>query len=306
MRLDPEFEVVLSGMPEFVFNSGTLALSRELMPGAEPPSMDIERTDLTIGDGAVTVSVHRPREASGLLPAVLWIHGGGMIIGNRHMDNAQLERWCRSFSCTCVSVEYRLAPEHPFPTPLEDCYAALCWIVQEAEQLQIDVRRIGVGGKSAGGGLAAAICLLARERTGPPISYQILDCPMLDDRQGTPSSQLEGVPIWSRESNQFAWKCYLGEHYGTDDVSPMAAPARQPDLRDLPNAFLAVGTADGLRDEIVEYGTRLSQADVLVELHVYAGVPHGTGMFPGLTATDRINRILDDFVGRSMASPPQQ
>jgi acetyl esterase/lipase len=306
MKIDPEFEVVLSGLPEFVFNSDTLALSRELMPVAEPPSKDIERTEFTIADGAVVVSVHRPREVTGLLPAVLWIHGGGMVIGNRHMDNAQLERWCRSFSCTCVSVEYRLAPEYPFPAPLEDCYAALLWMVKEAGQLQIDISRIGVGGKSAGGGLAAAVCLMARERSGPPLSFQILDCPMLDDRQSTPSSQLEGVPIWSRESNQFGWKCYLGEHYGGDDVSPMAAPAREIDLRDLPTAFLAVGTADGLRDEIVDYGTRLSQADVLVELHVYAGVPHGTGMFPGLAATDRINGILDDFVGRSMAFRPQR
>jgi acetyl esterase/lipase len=152
MKIDPEFEVVLSGLPEFVFNSDTLALSRELMPVAEPPSKDIERTEFTIADGAVVVSVHRPREVPGLLPAVLWIHGGGMIIGNRHMDNAQLERWCRSFSCTCVSVEYRLAPEYPFPAPLEDCYAALLWMVKEAGQLQIDISRIGVGGKSAGCG----------------------------------------------------------------------------------------------------------------------------------------------------------
>src|ERR1700691_4236190 len=124
MKIDPEFEVVLSALPEFVFNSDTLVLSRELMPGAEPPSDDIVRTDFTIADGAVALSVHRPRDVPGLLPAVLWIHGGGMIIGNRHMDNAQLERWSRSLSCTCVSVDCRLAPEFAFPTPLEDCCAA--------------------------------------------------------------------------------------------------------------------------------------------------------------------------------------
>jgi acetyl esterase/lipase len=143
--------------------------------------------------------------------------------------------------------------------------------------------------------------LLARERGGPSIRYQILDCPMLDDRQSTPSSQLEGMPIWSRESNAFAWRSYLGDAYATENVSPLAAAARETNLEGLPPAFLAVGVVDGLRDETIEYATRLNQANVPAELHVYPGVPHGTAMFPGLKANEPINRNIDGFVARMLS-----
>jgi len=285
-----------------VFNAETLPVTRELMPGPSPPADDVERSDHTVDDGPVVVSIHRPKAASGRLPCVVWMHGGGTIIGNRHIDNLQLERWCRSLGLCSVSVEYRLAPEHPFPIPLEDCYQALSWTVRHADELDIDRARIGVGGKSAGGLLAAALALLARDRGGPPIRCQILDCPMLDDRQRTHSSQVDGVPVWSRESNGYGWRCYLGARYGTEDVPAIAAPARAADLTGLPPAFVAVGALDGLRDEDAEYATRLNQANVPTELHVYPGVPHGTAMFPGLAVNHNMLRDIDGFVDRLLGA----
>jgi acetyl esterase/lipase len=298
--LDPEFAALLSEWPEFVFNAGTLSGSREMMPGPVPPPDDIERSDHTVDDGPVEVTISRPTGMSGPAPCVVWMHGGGTIIGNRHLDNATLERWCRSLGLCSVSVEYRLAPEHPFPIPLEDCYQALKWTVSHADELRFDPTRIGVGGKSAGALLAASLTLLAREREGPLIRCQVLDCPMLDDRQRTPSSQIEGVPIWSRESNAFGWRCYLGDLYGTDDVPSLAVPARATDLAGLPPAFVAVGALDGLRDEDIEYATRLNQSNVPTELHVYPGVPHGTAMFPGLSVNQSMIRDIDGFVRRAL------
>ena len=164
MVLDPEFAAMLATFPQFSFSDETLPLMRELMPDAEPPGPGVMRTDHQVDNGPVVVSVTRPEGASAPLPSVVWMHGGGTIIGNRHLDNAQLERWAREISVCSVSVEYRLAPENPFPTPLEDCYLALSWAVAEADLIGVDVSRIAVGGKSAGGLLAAAVSLLARER----------------------------------------------------------------------------------------------------------------------------------------------
>jgi acetyl esterase/lipase len=299
-KMIPEYAEFWSALPDFVFTEESLNETRLLMPEPEPAPDDVERTDFVVGDGSVTVTRHRPRNVAGPLPALVWMHGGGLIFGSRHFDNAQLERWARLFNLCSFSVDYRLAPEHPFPTPLEDCYATLTWAISQADELGIDPDRVGVGGKSAGGGLAAAVALLARQRGEPSIQYQILDCPMMDDRQRTPSSQLEGMPIWSRESNGFAWRCYLGELYGTDQVPPLAAAARETNLVGLPPAFVAVGVIDGLRDEAIEYATRLNQANVDAELHVYPGVPHGTAMFPGLKANEPINRNIDAFMARML------
>jgi len=201
------------------------------------------------------------------------------VIGNRFMDNARLNEWCRSLSCACVSVEYRLAPEAPYPLPLDDCDNGLRYIIDHAADLRLDPRRIGVGGRSAGGLLAAALGLRWRDRglDGPAFAY--LEYPMLDDRMTTPSSTLEGLPMWSRESNAFGWRSYLGERYGTDDVPPDAVPARAAELAGLPPTFISVGTADCLRDESIDFAARLCRAGVSTELHVYAGAIHGFDMF---------------------------
>ena len=173
-----------------------------------------------------------------------------------------------------VSVEYRLAPEHPYPAPLDDCYAALAWTVQHAVDLGIDPGRIVVAGASAGGGLAAALALLARDRGEYPLAYQLLIYPMIDDRMATPSSTLDTV-VWTPKANVLGWRAYLGHEPGADGVPAYAAAARADDLAGLPPAWIGVGALDVFRDENITYAQRLLGAGVPAELHVYPGAPHG-------------------------------
>jgi len=186
-----------------------------------------------------------------------------------------------------VSVEYRLAPETPYPGPLEDCYRGLRWTQDHAADIGVDPQRIGVMGVSAGGGLAAALALLARDRAEVPLAFQLLDQPMLDDRQRTPSSRDGDLAVWTRKSNTFGWRSYLGDLYGRDDVPATAAPARATDLSGLPPALVSVGAFDGFRDEDVDYATRLNQAGVPTELHVYPGACHGFNLLAPHAAVSR-------------------
>lgn len=273
--LDPEVATAVADFP-------TLAMTPELLPAMReliaPPveADDVVRTEHVVpGDPPVRVRVHRPAGAGGGRPCIVSMHGGGYVIGTYDMDDTVLTRWCRRLGVVGVSVDYRLAPETPYPGPLDDCHRALRWTHDHADELGVDRRSIAVHGVSAGGGLAAALALRVRDEGGVPVALQILDSPMLDDRQVTPSSRQDGLRIWSRESNEFGWRSYLGDLYGSDDVPPYAAPARTDDLSGLPPAFVAIGTADGFRDENIAYATRLNQAGVPAELHVYAGAPHG-------------------------------
>jgi acetyl esterase/lipase len=218
------------------------------------------------------------------------------------MDDQLFDRWCPPLGIVGVSVEYRLAPEHPYPAPLDDCYAALAWTFEHADELGIDRERIGIGGISAGGGLAAALALLARDRGELSPSFQLLDCPMIDDRQSTSSMQLDGLYVWSRESNEFGWRSYLGDLYGSPDLPPYAAAARATDLTGLPPAFVSVGAIDGFRDEDIDYATRLNQAGVPCELHVYPGLPHGYGLVPEAAMVRRARQDVDDWLGRQVRS----
>jgi acetyl esterase/lipase len=179
-----------------------------------------------------------------------------------------------------ASVEYRLAPEHPFPAGLEDCYAGLTWLAAHADELGVDPARIAIHGISAGGGLCAALALLARDRGGPAIAFQYLGVPEVDDRLETRSARdFVDTPVWNRPRAEISWDSYLGPgRRGGADVSPYAAPARATDLSGLPPALVIVGGADGFRDEDIEYATRLLQAGVPTELHVYPGAYHGWNM----------------------------
>ena len=245
--------------------------------------------------------VHRRRGAEGPRPCVYSIHGGGYVLGDYSMDDARFDRWCQLFDCVGVSVEYRLAPETPYPGPLEDCYAGLAWTFAHAGEIGVDPARVGIAGTSAGGGLAAALALLVRDRGEYQLQYQLLDCPMIDDRRVTQSSRIDSLLIWPRESNEFGWKAYLGALYGSDDVPYTAAPARCPDLRGLPPAYVCVGGADGFRDEDIEYALRLNQASVPTELHVYPGAPHGVAMFTATPIAQRYGHDIEDWLGRQLA-----
>jgi acetyl esterase/lipase len=297
--LDPEIREAVRDIPDFVFSAETVPIMRQNGVFTPVDSPDIERTELTTAsEGRVRMTVLRPRDAAGDLPVLYWMHGGGMVIGNRYMDDARLGAWCRLLSCVCVSVEYRLAPEAPYPLPLDDCDEGLRYVVDHTGDLGIDPRRIGVGGRSAGGGLAAALALRWRDRTDNPLAFQYLEYPMLDDRMDTPSSKLDGLPLWSRESNGFGWRAYLGDRSGTDQVPQDAAPSRAIELAGLPPTFITVGTADCLRDEAIDFAARLCRADVLTELHVYAGAVHGFDMFADCAVVRCAARDSVDWLAR--------
>jgi acetyl esterase/lipase len=271
-------------------------------PFPAPPLSDaVIRTDHAVpGDPPLPVRVHRPVDYEGALPALLTIHGGGYMIGSYDMDDLLLDRWCPRLGIVGVSVEYRLAPETPYPGPLEDCYAALRWTHQHADELGIDPARIGVYGLSAGGGLAAGLALLGRDRD-LPLAFQLLDCPMLDDRQTSPSIRAEGLYVWNAESNEFGWRSYLGDLYGSDDLPPYAAAARATDLTGLPPSCVVVGSIDGFRDEDVDYAQRLNRAGVPCELHVLAGLPHAYQMAPDAPAVQLATHCVDDWLARQLA-----
>ena len=226
----------------------------------------------------ISLLICRPTAAAtdGPLPVIYHVHGGGMVIGNNRVGVDGPLRWGKELGAVVVSVEYRLAPEHPYPAPIDDVYAGLLWTADHAEEIGADPERIVIAGASAGGGLTAALALLLRDRKGPRPLGQLLMCPMLDDRNDTVSShQMAGVGVWDRTANETGWTALLGAERGGPDVSPYAAPARAEDLSRLPPAFLDVGSAETFRDEVVTYATRLWQAGGAAELHVWPGGFHG-------------------------------
>jgi acetyl esterase/lipase len=299
IELDPEIHDAVADFPDFHFSPDTLPAMRDATMFPPTASPDIDRLELTTErDGGVALTLLRPHDAVGDLPALFWMHGGGMVIGNRYMDDARLGQWCRSLSCVCVSVEYRLAPAVRYPVPVDDCAAGLRYLIDHATDLRVDPRRIGVGGRSAGGSLAAALALRWRAGGDGELAFQYLEYPMLDDRMVTPSSRRDGLPVWSRESNEFGWRSYLGERYGTEDVPADAVPARACELASLPPTFIGVGTADCLRDEAIEFAARLCRAEVPTELHVYAGAVHGFDMFADCAVAKCAARDSADWLAR--------
>jgi acetyl esterase/lipase len=297
--LDPEIREAVRDIPAFVFSAETVPMMRQNAVFSPVAAPDVERTELTTGPyGGVDMTVLRHRDAVGNLPVLFWMHGGGMVIGNRFMDDFRLCEWCRSLSCVCISVEYRLAPEAPYPAAIDDCDEGLRYVIDHAGDLGINPRRIGLAGRSAGGGLAAALALRWRDRGDDRVAFQYLEYPMLDDRMNTPSSMLDGLPLWSRESNAFGWRAYLGDRYGSDHVPPDAAPARASELAGLPPTFITVGTADCLRDEAIDFAARLCRADVSTELHVYAGAVHGFDMFADCAVVRCAARDSADWLAR--------
>lgn len=300
-KLHPEIERVRHLAPDLALDDAMIVAIRAAGLG-EPVELSdaVERIDHLIagadGDPEVSVRVHRPRGVDRALPAIVQIHGGGYVLGSNAMDDPRFDRWCHDLGVIGVSVEYRLSPECAYPGPLEDCYAALVWAHANAAELGIDPDRIGVGGVSAGGGLAAGLALLARDRGEVPVAFQVLECPMIDDRQITTSSQLDELLVWSRESNTFGWRAYLGDLYGSAEVPYTAAPARAEDLSGLPPTLVIVGGADGFRDEDIAYALRLSQAGVPTALHVIPGAPHGVQMFAGTSPAMQWDRLVTDWV----------
>jgi acetyl esterase/lipase len=256
------------------------------------------------GGEPILVSVIAAQDRKGNCAGVYHVHGGGMIMGNRFAGAETLVEWVLKHGLVCVTVEYRLAPAYPAPTLVEDCYAGLRWMADNAEMLGLDPTRIVVFGGSAGGGLAAGTALLARDRGGPRLLGQLLQCPMLDDRDLTESSrQCEGHGVWDRQQNLAAWNAVLGDRRGTEDVDPYSAPARMADLGNLPPAFIDVGSAETFRDEAVDYAQRILEAGGLCELHIWPGAFHGFyTMAPDAAVSKACIAARDFWLARILAT----
>jgi acetyl esterase/lipase len=287
LRASPMFAVA----DEDLRRNGTVDLRNLSVPGPA-------------GSPDISLLVLRPAGLAAGAPVFYHVHGGGMIIGDRRTGVAGVLDWAVDNGAVVVSVEYRLAPEHPDPAPVEDCYAGLLWTHEHAGEIGGDADRIVVAGASAGGGLAAGVALLARDRGGPRLLGQVLMCPMLDDRFVTPSSrELHGEGIWDATSNMTGWDALLGERRGGGDVSIYAAPARATGLAGLPASFVDVGSVETFRDEDIDYATRLLQAGVQCELHVWPGGFHGfDGMAPQASLSRTAAETRAAWVRRLLAA----
>ncbi|MDT5065269.1 MAG: hypothetical protein QOK02_1424 [Mycobacterium sp.] len=287
----PELERAARFLPRTLITPYTLPLlrgaDRLFTRGMSRRAEDVEV--LTIAAG-VDVRLHRPPEATGSGPGMVWIHGGGYLIGTPAQDDGICRRFARELGITVAAVDYRLAPEYPYPIPLEDCYSALTWL---AGLPAVDPAAVVIAGASAGGGLAAALALLARDRGEIDVAAQVLVYPMLDDR----SSSAKGIDgsghkLWSQSSNRYGWSSYLG------DADPnVAVPARRDDLGGLPPAWLGVGTLDLFHDEDVTYAERLRAAGVPCQLEVVDGAFHGfDGVAPKALVSQEFAKSQIDFL----------
>lgn len=261
-------------------------------PTPVPPGVTVGSRTITTDDGrSLRVLVHEAADRPKPSGALLWIHGGGLIMGTPEQGNALTARWAEELGALIVSVDYRLAPEDPFPAALDDCVAALAWLADNAEELGVDPTRIAVGGDSAGGGLAAALCQVTRDRGGPAICFQLLEYPMIDDRTVVRATDPDQIHfIWTAAANRFGWASYLGHDPGAPTVEPYASPARTEDLAGLPPAWIGVGDLDLFHDEDVDYAERLTAAGVPCELHVEPGMYHGADALAMKAPTSRAFR----------------
>lgn len=290
-RLDPELAAGLEALPADFgrIDRGNVVAVRSAMAAQRPPAnqtaVTIEHLSVPGPDGEVPVLVYR-RPAEGTQPALIWIHGGGYILGSAEDDRARV--MAEALDCVVLSVDYRLAPEHPFPAGPEDCHAVLRWAADNAATLGLDPDRLAIGGASAGGGMAAGVALMNRDRGGPPLRFQLLLYPMIDNLHATPSGQYVNHPVWNRQTSFNAWEMYLDGEPGTA-ASPYAAAARAGDLSGLPPAYICVGSEDLFRDEDIDYARRLLAADVPCELAVFPGLYHGGDVF---VPTARLSRRL--------------
>lgn len=297
-RLDPEIAEILSPVLTFMRESpgaraGDVAARRALFddsPGLLdsgkpfPEGVSCAGFTATAADGAqVPVRWYKP---TSLEPrsAVVYLHGGGMIMGNIDVYHGTVARYVADAAVPLLSVDYRKAPEHPDTGPAEDSYAGLLWLAEHADELGVDPSRIAVMGDSAGGGLAAAVALLARDRGGPALARQILIYPMLDDRNCEPDAALVPTAMWTYDDNLTGWGALLGAARGSDEVSPYAAPARVGNATGLAPAYIEVGELDIFRDECLDYASRLLTAGVSTEVHVHPGLPHGYDIYAADTA----------------------
>ena len=296
--VDPQLSGFLDLLPVTPLSDETLAemRGRSLALPASPEA--VEKVELTRhfipgpkGAPDLEMLVYRPRASKGVLPCIFHIHGGGFVGGDANEIEPMLRPLAAELDCVTTSINYRLAPETRFPGAIEDCYAALAWVVQNAAALGVDTTRIGLKGESAGGGLAAALALLARDRGEYRLAFQSLAYPMLDDRTCViEENPFAGEFLWTPHNNAYGWAAYLGQPPGSEGVSPYAAPARAESLAGLPPTFISAGTLDLFIDEDIDYARRLIRAGVPCELHIYPGGFHGFDIAPGVVVSAMARR----------------
>jgi acetyl esterase/lipase len=290
--VDPELAEILALLPSFDMNAAALPAVRAMaLPMEATAAADVACAEREVpgrkSAPAVRVLTYTPPGVAKPAPAVVHIHGGGYVMGRPEMNDARNRLLARDGRCVVMSVDYRLAPETPFPGGVEDCYTALLWLHRHAGEMGVDPRRIAISGESAGGGLAASLALLARDRGEVPICFQQLIFPMIDDRTGTVGTAhpYAGEFLWTAASNRYGWESLLNAAPGGGGVSPYAAAARAQNLAGLPPTFIAVGALDLFVEEDIDYARRLIRAGVPTELHVYPGAFHGYLLAPQARVT---------------------
>ncbi|WP_375397277.1 alpha/beta hydrolase [uncultured Sphingomonas sp.] len=311
--VDPELAPLLDLVPDMGVSAEKLEATRARVAAmteqglAEPDERVRVTEHFAPGrDGApdVRLRLYRPDDLATNAPIVMHVHGGGFLFGTAELGDPRNRDWARTLGCAIASIDYRIAPETPYPGALEDCYAVLEWLHANAAGLGLDTRRIAIRGESAGGGLAAGLALLARDRGGPEILFQLLIYPMIDDRTCTSDepNPFAGQFIWDRASNAFGWKSWLGREPGAPDIPYHAAPARASDLSGLPPTFIGTAALDVFIDENLDYARRLIRAGVPTEVYVAPGAFHGfDAMAPAATVSRIFTERCQDALRRAFA-----
>ncbi|MGL5512420.1 MAG: alpha/beta hydrolase [Sporomusa sp.] len=303
-RIDPELLPAFESQQPLDFEKNSIKPFREyfasLVDSPDLPydsAVKVYNVHISGADNQTNLRlrIYEPTVKKDNLAGIYWIHGGGFLFGVPEQDEAQSIRFAKEVGVVVVAVDYRLAPEHPYPAALNDCYAGLIWFAQNSETLGVDKDRIAVAGASAGGGLCASVSLLARDKGGPKLAFQMPLYPMIDDRFITPASREEiDFRVWNATANRYAWQAYIGDLTGSSKVSEYMAPARAADLAGLPPAYSCVGNLDPFRDDTIDYMARLVQAGVPAELHLYPGAYHAFEVIA--VDTDYCKRVVDEYV----------
>lgn len=307
--VDPGLRPLLEAFPTVTLTTENLAEMRSrVLPIPVSDDCGVELDIITVPGPAeapdLALHIYRPGGATGPLPCIYHIHGGGYVVGSVKELEAVHRPLSAELGCVIVTVDYRLAPEAVFPGAIEDCYAGLGWTIANADTLGIDKSRLGVMGESAGGGLAAALALMVRDRGEYSLAFQHLIYPMIDDRTCSSADPhpYAGEFIWHAANNHFGWSALLGKEPGSDDVSPYAAASRAVDLAGLPPTYISTGALDLFLEEDMEYARRLMRAGVPTELHVYPGGFHGFDIMPGVPVSDAARRDSRAALARFMAA----
>jgi acetyl esterase/lipase len=295
-KIHPELQQIAKKSPSLTFSNINLWLVHlvmYLMPTPKTPEDILVENIFIPGQDdrtKIRLRIYKPKLIAAPTPVLIWLHGGGYVMGKPEMDDFSCAQYVRELGITVVSVDYRYAPKHRFPAGLEDSYSALKWVESHSQQLGVDAKRIAVGGASAGGGLAAALIQLAHDRQEIKPVFQLLVYPMLDDRTVLRSDIDDSNSVaWNQKSNRFGWKSYLGKKCGSEDVPEYSVPARRKDLSGLPQAWIGVGTVDIFHDEDMAYAQKLKECGIECEMYIVPGAFHGFDVFDPQTP------IVQDF-----------